>query len=126
MTKLPSLKLSPQGWSNVLLAGAALVVVYYVRKGWNVADKFVEKHTAPVGAMLSDLDNLGRGKVELTDLVLQPHLFDSDKRLTQTAWKVYTVNPTYRKIMLTLFDDNRVMKAEYHHLIGKPITEKDL
>ncbi|ABV36812.1 hypothetical protein Ssed_2203 [Shewanella sediminis HAW-EB3] len=112
----------PKGSHNIILALAAVYIVYKYSQGYKRLDKVVNEATKPVGQLWSDVDARlgGWSPVELTDLVIQPWYLNTNFVISEEAWQVLTRDTDYRVMMKQLFD-GRTLKPEYRHLIGKPI-----
>ena len=114
----------PKGSHNVIIALAAVYIVYKYAQGYERLDKVVNQATTPIGQLWSDIEARlgGWSPVELTDLIIQRHYLDDHYQISEEAWRVLTVDDNNRALMKTLFS-GRVMKPEYRALIGKPIKE---
>ena len=112
----------PKGSHNVILALAAVYIVYKYSQGYKRLDKVVNEATKPAGQLWSDIDARlgGWSPVELTDLVIQPWYLNTSFVISEEAWEVLTRDANNRLMMKHLFD-GRTLKPEYRHLVGQPI-----
>ena len=112
----------PKGSHNVILALAAVYIVYKYSQGYKRLDKVVNEATKPAGQLWSDIDARlgGWSPVELTDLVIQPWYLNTSFVISEEAWEVLTRDANNRLMMKHLFD-GRTSKPEYRHLVGQPI-----
>ena len=112
----------PKGSHNVIMALAAVYLVYKYSQGYKRLDKVVNEATKPAGQLWSDIDARlgGWSPVELTDLVIQPWYLNTSFVISEEAWEVLTRDANNRLMMKHLFD-GRTLKPEYRHLVGQPI-----
>jgi hypothetical protein len=106
---------------NALVAIAVMYGIYSFKKAYQVGDKLVNTVTAPLGQAWSDVSAWAGGyqPVELTNLVIRRHYMDINYRLTDEA---YSVLGRAHPSELAYYFQNRVLKAQYRHLIDQPIN----
>ena len=123
MHKLSAVRL-PKGSHKVIIALAAVYIVYKYSQGYERLDNVVNEASKPAGQLWSDIDARlgGWSPVEQTELVIQSWYLDEHYQISDEAWQVLTVLDDNRTLMKTLFN-GRILKPEYRHLIGKPIGD---
>ncbi|NKF52794.1 hypothetical protein G3R49_19745 [Shewanella sp. WXL01] len=124
---LPQLPQGLNSLSNGLIAVAVIYGLYLAQKAYRAGDKLAESATAPAGEALSDVTAWfnGNHRVELTPLVIQPHYLNAQYQISSEAWEILTRDANYAALMIVLFN-NQILKPQYRHLVGQPITQGDL
>lgn len=125
MKRALSIPQLPPGFNNLLIAAAAAYVVWQFGRGFNVMEKALEPVAAGAGNLWSDIADIGRGRVELTEA----RFFLNGKYVDETGlinrqWRA-NIEQSHGGIPVlfkAITDNYGRLLPQYRHLIDGEVT----